>query len=264
MTPEEHREHADLIHKFGCSDITPAQLERLAELDSLARRAAGTGVGLLTEAGRTRHGDNGPISGALCARVKAILPMQTHRMKPSQLFLPIAVELTARRLRLPEDCSQEQFSEALTAVKQCREASIFWLADLIAQGADRWSMPDVADAVMRAGFSPSDVKLAEVLSGLSPEARSEKLSPALHVPIARLDGEARQLEWMHIAEEARGKMTPSRLRDSIRAGALVEEGVQFRSAEGSRRLEFACPESVMARFRLWYRGVEDEIGRAHV
>jgi hypothetical protein len=59
MTTEEHCEHAELIHKFGCSDITPAQLERLAELDSLAGRAAGAGVGLLTVAGRTRHGANG-------------------------------------------------------------------------------------------------------------------------------------------------------------------------------------------------------------
>jgi hypothetical protein len=62
MTTEEHREHAELIHKFGCSDITPAQLERLAELDSLAGRAAGAGVGLLTSDGRAPHGANAKLT----------------------------------------------------------------------------------------------------------------------------------------------------------------------------------------------------------
>lgn len=38
MSEAEKREHADLIHKWGCSDITPKQELRLAELDAAAER----------------------------------------------------------------------------------------------------------------------------------------------------------------------------------------------------------------------------------
>jgi len=41
MTAEEHREHDELHYKWGCSDITLAQLERLAELDALAGGGGG-------------------------------------------------------------------------------------------------------------------------------------------------------------------------------------------------------------------------------
>lgn len=56
MTPEEHREHAELIHKWGCSDITTAQLERLTELDSLVRSGGGGGVLVGDDKGESNKG----------------------------------------------------------------------------------------------------------------------------------------------------------------------------------------------------------------
>jgi hypothetical protein len=36
MTPEEHQEYRELIHRFGCSDITEEQSMRLEELEAKA------------------------------------------------------------------------------------------------------------------------------------------------------------------------------------------------------------------------------------
>lgn len=147
------------------------------------------------------------------------------------LGLPPGIVFEKRRLRLPSNLSMEQWTQVARFVKESRQSTDFWTADLISAGVSAFGKEKVADAMRQLEFEQSEFRRAMLLNSL--EAREPNLTVEHHFVLAKakLDAVGTDM-WVQLAVEK--SLSAAELQESIKLGQVtrIDTGQGGSSAAG--------------------------------
>lgn len=148
--------------------------------------------------------------------------LEVHGAPGKSAVLPVApegIEWTACSLSVVDaEMSYERVEEIIWRVRGARDATAWWLGDLLRFAESRWG-EKYAQAMDATGLSYG--RLANIVSTcerVSDARRREDLSFAHHEAVASLEP-AEQIEWLEAA--AKSSWTEAQLREALREAAVL-------------------------------------------
>lgn len=164
------------------------------------------------------------------------------------LDLP-GVTTTETGISIPEDISYEDWLRGLTSLKWLGDNLPVALSHYIKFGERKWGHEKTSTALAQLEFDLPDITTAMNIASVPEDVRKPNLDSAHYVVLAKSGLKKAQIaKWAQTASEQ--NLTPSRLKASIAAGAVVSKDVANQQLHGVVTIQ-----GIRGEFELWLRKV---------